>query len=177
MDNHTNQDLLIKARRSPRSTKLVTYNDNYISSSTTAPSQSLKSRYSNEQRARSKVRSGYVEKELQDRKQSRRPAIGLMLTIFAPFVVASILSVFFGLFGLFSRVADAAVFTWHLSFAAGFYFFIRNLFRGVDTSSIVMRIILAIVLAIVYVPVMYFATFLYTSIFGCAVMNDCPMLC
>jgi hypothetical protein len=185
MDNYTNRNLPRRARRPRRSIGLAKQQDDYGSGSAIAQATDQKQASYTKPAIRQRVRAtgvrarfGHAKKKLQDRRHTRcwMPSL-FMMAIFSPFIIASILSVLFGSFGLFRRVPDASVFTWQLSLATGFYFFVRTNFQGADAASIGPRIIVAIVMAFVYVSAMFFAVLIYTMIFGCAVMNDCPMIC
>jgi hypothetical protein len=121
--------------------------------------------------ARFSERSDRIDGVESDADKDRRPArgkkiaIGFILSLVAPFIVASILlAIFHPSFSIEEEMAFYAI--WALSFGTGLYFFARTLFmRG--------QIFAAIGLTTVYVPVMSVGTLIYAVLFNCTVMNTC----
>jgi hypothetical protein len=168
MDNCTNQDLLIKARRSPQldqpepAKQQVPYGSGNAAYKQRQYGDANVDTCSRNARARNRT-----PRNPRDRK--RQILIKSILAVVSPFILASILL-------LLPNSPGGADFIliWQLSFGIGFYFFIRTL--HLKQGNLTFKRIVAAFLTSIYIPGMIIAIPIYMLIFDCEVTGNCLML-
>jgi hypothetical protein len=166
MDNCTNQDLLIKARRSPQldqpepAKQQVPYGSGNAAYKQRQYGDANVDTCSRNARARNRT-----PRNPRDRK--RQILIKLLLSVVSPFILASILL-------LLPNSPGGADFIliWQLSFGIGLYFFVRALF----TKKRVFPVAVTGILITIYTVVMGIATPIYMLSFACLVTGNCLMI-